>query len=69
MADVARTYLVTNSRPLFGPGARIVFRNSAPADSVVLRVIDGRPIRVLLTDTPLPEYGKVFAAELQDCHL
>jgi hypothetical protein len=69
MADVVRTYLVTNSSALFGPSARIVVRSSAPAGSVISGVFDGRPVHVLLTDTPLPAYGDVFAAELQDLYL
>jgi hypothetical protein len=60
-----RTYLVTNARALFGPGARIVVRSAAPAGAVVDDVFRGRAIRVELTDTPLPAYGDVYAAELQ----
>jgi hypothetical protein len=60
-----RTYLVTNARALFGPGARIVVTSSAPAGSVLDEVVRGRAVRVELTDTPLPAYGDVYAAELQ----
>ncbi|MCX5182596.1 hypothetical protein [Streptomyces sp. NBC_00268] len=67
MADSVRTYLVINSGALFGPGRRIEFRSSCPAGSVVPLEVDGRPVRALLTDTPLG--GGVLAAELQDCYL
>ncbi|MGI5142618.1 MULTISPECIES: hypothetical protein [unclassified Streptomyces] len=66
MTGPVRTYLVTNSSELFGPCARVIIRSSAPAGSVIDRVVDGRPVCVLLTDNPLPAYGNVFAAELQD---
>ncbi|MFK0279484.1 hypothetical protein ACIQVL_03285 [Streptomyces sp. NPDC090499] len=66
MARPARTYLVTNSRALFG--ARVIrFRSSAPAGSIVPLKVDGRPVRALLTDTPL--VGDVLVAELQDVYL
>ncbi|MER6424094.1 hypothetical protein [Streptomyces sp. NPDC001137] len=66
MADVVRTYVVTNSRALFG--ARVIrFRSSAPAGSVVPLEVDGRPVRAFLTDTPLA--GDVLAAELQNVYL
>ncbi|MFE7941978.1 hypothetical protein ACFU46_32165 [Streptomyces griseoincarnatus] len=67
MAHVARTYLVTNPTALFGPGRRITFRSSAPAGSVVFLEVDGRPVRVLLTDTPMT--GGRRAAELQITYL
>ncbi|MGI5517982.1 hypothetical protein [Streptomyces sp. CA-106131] len=69
MTEPARTYLVINAGPVFGPGARVVIYSSAPAGSIVDHVVDGHPVRVLLTDTPLPAYGNAFAAELQDCYL
>ncbi|MGV9509365.1 hypothetical protein ACWDQZ_27570 [Streptomyces tendae] len=62
-ARPARTYLVTNSSVLFGPGRRIEFRSAAPAGSVVSLEVDGRPVRALLTDTPL--FGDLLGAELQ----
>ncbi|MFF4902199.1 hypothetical protein [Streptomyces sp. NPDC001068] len=65
MALPVRTYLVTNAPALFGPGARIVVRSTAPAGAVVDRVVRGRAVRVELTDTPLPAYGDVYVAELQ----
>jgi hypothetical protein len=64
MADVVRTYLVTNSSALFGSGRRIILTSAETAGSVVLLKVDGRPVRVLLTGTPLPGHGRVFAAEL-----
>ncbi|MGW7691234.1 hypothetical protein ACWGMA_20560 [Streptomyces asiaticus] len=67
MADSDRTYLVTNPDTLFDPGRRIIFRSSAPVGSVVPLKVDGRPVRALLTDTPL--VGDVLAAELQDLYL
>ncbi|WP_157869456.1 hypothetical protein [Streptomyces hirsutus] len=49
MADrPVRVYLVINPGPLFG-ARRVTFPSSAPAGSVVR--VDGRLIRVLLTDT------------------
>ncbi|MFE2181398.1 hypothetical protein [Streptomyces sp. NPDC059455] len=65
--DSPRTYLVIIPGALFGPGRRIVFRSSRPVGSVVSGVVDGRPVRVLLTDTPLN--GGLFVAELQDLYL
>ncbi|WP_409473540.1 hypothetical protein [Streptomyces sp. HC307] len=62
----ARTYLVTNSGPLFG-ARRITFRSSAPAGAVVRLDFDGRPVRALLTDTPLN--GGLLAAELEITYL
>ncbi|MFI8206648.1 hypothetical protein [Streptomyces sp. NPDC085937] len=67
MAHIARTYLVTNPTALFGPGRRITFRSAAPAGSVVSLKVDGRPVRVLLTDTPLT--GGRRAAELRISYL
>lgn len=67
MAHVVRTYLVTNPSALFGPGRRIEFRSSRPAGSLVPLQVDGRPVRALLTDTPLN--GRLFAAELQITYL
>ncbi|MER6109306.1 hypothetical protein [Streptomyces hirsutus] len=62
----ARAYLVTNPGPMFGV-RRIEFRHTAPAGSVVPLEVDGRPVRVLLTDTPLN--GGLLAAELQNTYL
>lgn len=67
MADPARTYLVTNPSALFDSGRRIEFRSSRPAGSVVPLEVDGRPVRALLTDTPLN--GGLLAAELQIAYL
>ncbi|MER6153718.1 hypothetical protein [Streptomyces hirsutus] len=51
MADrPVRVYLVINPGPLFG-ARRVTFPSSAPAGSVVRVDVDGRLIRVLLTDT------------------
>ncbi|MFI7415294.1 hypothetical protein ACIBU0_42340 [Streptomyces sp. NPDC049627] len=61
-----RTYLVINPGPLFGD-RRITFTSRAPAGSVVSLEVDGRPVRALLTDTPL--VGDVLAAELQITYL
>ncbi|GAA5070654.1 hypothetical protein [Streptomyces similanensis] len=69
MAAVVRTYLITNASALFGEGARIRIYSAAPAGFVVRRVIGGRPVAVLLTDSPLPGHGNVLIAELQDCYL
>ncbi|MFD7501575.1 hypothetical protein [Streptomyces sp. NPDC059850] len=67
MADrPVRTYLVINPGPLFG-ARRITFRSSAPAGHVVDVNVDGRPVRALLTDTPLN--GGVLAAELEITYL
>ncbi|MDR3081926.1 MAG: hypothetical protein LBV60_13555 [Streptomyces sp.] len=60
------TYLVINPGPLFGD-RRITFTSPASAGSVVPLEVDGRPVRVLLTDTPLA--GGVLAAELQITYL
>ncbi|MEU9355067.1 hypothetical protein AB0D65_29735 [Streptomyces griseoloalbus] len=67
MTRPARTYLVTNPSVLFAPGRRIVFRHAAPAGSVVRFEVDGRPVRALLTDTPLT--GDLLGAELQITYL
>ncbi|MFD5856107.1 hypothetical protein [Streptomyces chartreusis] len=66
MADVVRTYLVTNPGPLLGAG-RITFRSTAPAGSVVVLKFDCLPVDVLLTDTRLN--SGMFAAELQITYL
>ncbi|MFF8399874.1 hypothetical protein [Streptomyces sp. NPDC016172] len=67
-ARPTRTYVVTNPSALFG-ARHITFTSSAPAGSVVRLDVDGRPVRALLTDTPLPGYRNVLGAELQDCYL
>ena len=67
MADVVRTYMVTNSSALFGPGRRIKFRSSAAPGTIVPLDVDGRPVRALLTDTSL--VGDVLVAELQNVYL
>ncbi|SEE82632.1 hypothetical protein SAMN05216483_6674 [Streptomyces sp. 2131.1] len=64
--DSVRTYLVINSGALFG-GRRVTFTSPAPAGSVVQLKVDGRPVRALLTDTPLN--GGLLAAELQITYL
>jgi hypothetical protein len=64
--DPVRTYLVINPGPLFGD-RRITFTSPAPAGSVVPLKVDGRPVRALLTDTPLN--GGILAAELQITYL
>ncbi|MGI5134306.1 MULTISPECIES: hypothetical protein [unclassified Streptomyces] len=46
MTEPVRIYMVTNPGPVFGPGGRVVIRSSAPAGSVVDRVVDGHPVRV-----------------------
>ncbi|MFE6639545.1 hypothetical protein ACFVFT_38475 [Streptomyces tendae] len=66
-AHPVRTYLVTNPSVLLGPGRRIEFRSTAPAGSVVSLEVDGRPVRALLTDTPLS--GDLLGAELQITYL
>ncbi|MFE1206408.1 hypothetical protein ACFW5V_32495 [Streptomyces sp. NPDC058762] len=58
---------MTNPGALFGPGRRIVFRSAAPAGSVIRIEVDGRPVRALLTDTPLA--GDLLGAELQITYL
>ncbi|MEU1273467.1 hypothetical protein [Streptomyces sp. NPDC005799] len=65
MTRPVRTYLVVNAA--HDSGCLIIFPNSVPAGSVVPLEVDGRPVRVLLTDAPL--VGDVLAAELQDCYL
>ncbi|MGW2550053.1 hypothetical protein [Streptomyces sp. NPDC001635] len=62
-ATPVRRYLITNPSALFGGGTVIPFSHAAPVGSVVALRVDGRPVRVLLTDTPLA--GGVFGAELQ----
>ncbi|MFF8789168.1 hypothetical protein [Streptomyces sp. NPDC015125] len=67
MADrPIRTYLVINPGPLFGT-RRITFRSSAPAGHVIDVDVDGRPVRALLTDTPLD--GDLLAAEREITYL
>ncbi|QFG13334.1 hypothetical protein SEA_GILGAMESH_142 [Streptomyces phage Gilgamesh] len=66
-ARPVRTYLVTNPSVLFGSGRRIEFRSAAPAGSVVSLEVDGRPVRALLTDTPMT--GDLLGAELQITYL
>ncbi|MGW4087041.1 hypothetical protein ACWEGS_28815 [Streptomyces sp. NPDC004822] len=66
MADIVRTYLVIG--PQFDDSG-VPFPSAAPAGSVVTHEVDGRRIRVLLTDTPLPGHGNVYVAEAQDGYL
>ncbi|MFJ3714338.1 hypothetical protein [Streptomyces sp. NPDC090057] len=65
MAHPTLTYLVTNPGVLFHPDERITLRSAAPADTVVRYLVNGRLVRVLLTDTPLPAYGHVYGADLR----
>ncbi|MFG2761629.1 hypothetical protein [Streptomyces wuyuanensis] len=62
-----RVYQVNNVSALFESGTVIEFPHDAPAGSIVTHVVDGRPVRVLLTDTPLS--GGRYAAEFVDCYL
>ncbi|MFG2408820.1 hypothetical protein ACGFR8_31640 [Streptomyces brevispora] len=57
-----RTYVVTNPSVLSTPGRVIRFRSAAPVGAVVRAKVDGRPVRVLLTDDPLN--GGCFGATL-----
>ncbi|MEU1592711.1 hypothetical protein ABZ468_07590 [Streptomyces sp. NPDC005708] len=63
MTTPVRRYLISNPSPAFGHGRRITFQSAAPAGSVVRVRVDGRPVRVHLTDTPL--YGGLYAAEVE----
>ena len=67
MAATVRIYMIINSSALFGPDRRIKFRSSAAPGTVVPLKVDGRPVRALLTDTPLD--GNVLVAELQNIYL
>ncbi|MFI9052452.1 hypothetical protein [Streptomyces sp. NPDC053427] len=52
----ARTYVISNPSALLGTERVITFRHSATVGSVVDLLIDGRPVRALLTDTPWNGY-------------
>ncbi|MGW7090025.1 hypothetical protein ACWGH2_41950 [Streptomyces sp. NPDC054871] len=57
----ARTYVISNASVL-GAGRLRPFRHTAPVGSIVVLRIGGRPMRVLLTGTPLN--GSLLRAEL-----